>query len=366
MKLPVILTLDAGGTNLVFSAYQGDEMLCESLNLKTAHKCLDSSIDQIISGFSIIKNKLAVTPSAISIAFPGPADYEQGIIGDLPNLKVFRGGVPLGAILEEKFSIPTFINNDGDLFSLGEAYYGALKDLNESLKKNNKEKRYKNLLAITLGTGFGAGIVNDGRLLLGDNGSGAEIWLTRCFGEKNHNAEQLVGSIAIQRLYRELSGHKGEINPFEVYQIAKEQRPGDKTAALESFRVMGEAIGEALANALSLLDCPVVIGGGLSNAVDLFGPQMMKTLRKEYDTNSGDKLHRLCVSPYLLTDESEKVDFFSLEEKIITVPNSDRKLSYNEKKAIPIMLSTIGANRAISLGAVSYAYTKLEEAQKNI
>ena len=58
MQLPIILTLDAGGTNLVFSAYQGREKLCESVNLKTSHKCLDSSLDQIISGFAIVQNQI--------------------------------------------------------------------------------------------------------------------------------------------------------------------------------------------------------------------------------------------------------------------------------------------------------------------
>ena len=182
--------------------------------------------------------------------------------------------------------------------------------------------------------------------------------------EENSNVEQHVGAIAIKRIYRELSNHTDEINPFEIYQIAKGQRQGDKEAALESFKIMGRAIGESLANALTLLDCPVVIGGGLSNAIDLFGPEMMKALRQEYKTKDGEKLSRLCVSPYLLTEDSDKNEFFSIKEKTIKVENSDKLLSYNETKAIPIMLSSLGANRAISLGAVRYAYAKLKACEK--
>ncbi len=58
---------------------------------------------------------------AISFAFPGPADYIHGIIGDLPNFPAFRGGIALGPYLEERFGMPVFINNDGNLFAYGEA-----------------------------------------------------------------------------------------------------------------------------------------------------------------------------------------------------------------------------------------------------
>ena len=128
---------------------------------------------------------------------------------------------------------------------------------------------------------------------------------------------------------------------------------------------MGGAIGEALANALTLIDSPIVIGGGLSNAIDLFGPQMMKVMRRPYKTKSGKSLSRLCVSPYLITDENEKKEFFGLKEKRINVPDSKKVLFYNETKAIPIMLSSLGANHSISLGAVRFANSKLEKSHKD-
>lgn len=68
-----------------------------------------------------MKRQLENEPVAISFAFPGPADYKNGVIGDLPNFPVFRGGVALGAFLEEEFGIPVYINNDGNLFAYGEA-----------------------------------------------------------------------------------------------------------------------------------------------------------------------------------------------------------------------------------------------------
>ena len=65
---------------------------------------------------------------AISFAFPGPADYPNGIIGGwLPNFPSFRDGVALGPFLQEKFGVPVFINNGGDLF----AYAFALNQLDK-------------------------------------------------------------------------------------------------------------------------------------------------------------------------------------------------------------------------------------------
>ena len=92
----------------------------------------------------MVKDQLEDTPVAISFAFPGPADYKNGIIGDLPNFPAFRGGIALGPYLEEKFKIPVFINNDGNLFAYGEALAGALPAINEKLAAAGSPKRYKN------------------------------------------------------------------------------------------------------------------------------------------------------------------------------------------------------------------------------
>ena len=82
---------------------------------------LDACLTGVIDGFTQVRNALDREPDAISFAFPGPADFPSGIIGDLRNLPAFRGGVALGPMLEDHFEIPVFINNDGDLFTYGEA-----------------------------------------------------------------------------------------------------------------------------------------------------------------------------------------------------------------------------------------------------
>ena len=175
----IVLTLDAGGTNFVFSAIQAEEKIVADIRMPANSDDLNRCMSSLVSGFNEVLSKLNSKPAAISFAFPGPADYPNGIIGDLPNLPAFRGGVALGPMLEDKFGLPVFINNDGDLYAYGEALSGILPYINGLLEKAGSPKRYKNLLGLTLGTGFGAGIVRDSQLFVGDNSSAGEIWLLR-------------------------------------------------------------------------------------------------------------------------------------------------------------------------------------------
>ena len=92
----------------------------------------------MVEGFKAIQAGLPEAPVAISFAFPGPADYQAGIIGDLPNFPSFRGGVALGPFLEDIFGIPVFINNDGSLFAYGEALTGVLPEINRRLRGGGK------------------------------------------------------------------------------------------------------------------------------------------------------------------------------------------------------------------------------------
>jgi hypothetical protein len=110
----IVMTLDAGGTNFVFSAIQANEEIIEPVRFPSNADNLDLCLKTIVDGFQEVKNKLKEEPSAISFAFPGPADYPAGIIGDLANLPAFRGGFALGPMLQDTFNIPVYLNNDGD------------------------------------------------------------------------------------------------------------------------------------------------------------------------------------------------------------------------------------------------------------
>lgn len=368
-----VLTLDAGGTNFVFSAVQGGRAVTETLVLPSNADNLDRCLQTMIDGFSQIAERLdsapegsaaagAGAPVAISFAFPGPADYAAGIIGDLGNLPAFRGGVALGPMLQERFDMPVFINNDGDLFAYGEAIGGLLPYVNELLGKAGSAKQYRNLAGVTLGTGFGGGLVRGGELILGDNGAAGEVWVLRSMHNSGCFVEEDISIRAIVREYKARAGVDvpGDITPKDIFEIATQAKPGDAAAAKASFERFGQALGDAMANLITLLDGLVVVGGGLSRAWPLFAPSMMAQINGTLSTVSGDTVPRTEVQGFNLEDEQELARFLSGEQTTIGVPFSNRTVSYDPLKRAGVGISRLGTSEAVSVGAYAFALNAID------
>lgn len=357
-----VLTLDAGGTNLVFTAIQANDQVTEDVVLPTDPENLDKCIATIIEGFSTVIAKLKNTPSAISFAFPGPADYPNGIITNPPNLPAFQGGVALGALLEDKFRMPVFINNDGDLYAYGEAIAGYLPYINDLLEKSGSPKRYKNLLGLTLGTGFGAGIVHDGKLFLGDNSTAGDMWLVRNKLNPMINVEEHVSIRGIKREYAKITGAKPENapSPKEIFDIASGVIPGDKEAAENAFHIMACVAGDAIANAIAMIDGLVVIGGGLSGAHSLFLPYIIDEMNGSYVAPGGKTFPRLSSRAYNLEVKNELESFLKGSVREINVYGTDKKVTYDSHMRTGVGISKIGASKAISIGAYAFALSKLD------
>ena len=362
----IVLTLDAGGTNFVFSAIRGNEQIVESITLPSNASILDKCLDTIVTGFSQIQEKISSTPVAISFAFPGPADYPNGVIGDLANLPSFRGGIALGPMLERKFDLPVFINNDGDLFAYGEAIAGFLPSVNEQLKKAGSPKRYKNLLGLTLGTGFGAGIVSDSELFLGDNSAAAEIWSMRNKIRPESFVEEGVSIRAVQKAYavRTKTEPWDALTPKDICDIASGQREGEKTAALEAFEELGIVAGDSIANASILIDGLVVIGGGLAGAHDYFLPALVNEMNSPLLSYDGDRVGRMESKAYNLEETDDLTAFLKGEATMVAIPGTQEKVPYDPLKRIGVGISKLGASKAISIGAYAFALHALDKNPK--
>jgi len=389
----IVVTLDAGGTNFVFGAIQGNRQIVNSITTPSNSHDLDLCLKTLSHGFANIIESLGTPPVAISFAFPGPADYPSGIIGGyLPNFPSFREGVALGPYLEEKFGIPVFINNDADLFAYGEAMAGALPRVNEMLEKEGSAKRYSNLLAYTWGTGFGFGFASYGKLHIGDN----SCTETFCLPLRYHPdiiAEEGVSARAIVREYLNAGGEdlstlrkyfrqagakafiqadgsllteeNFELTPATIFNIAEGVGPGgeestrNRAAAIRSFHHFGEAAGDAIATAATLIDGLIVIGGGITAARKYIMPSLLSVMREKMHTFGGDTLGRLQFYVYDLDNPQEFSLFAKGESKVLDVYGTTRKVTYDPQKRTGITISTLGASRAIGLGAYSYALSHL-------
>lgn len=358
----IVITLDAGGTNFVFGAMKGCEFVTDPITYPSNAHDLDLCLDTMVKGFHEVIDKLDEAPVAISFAFPGPADYPNGIIGGyLPNFPSFRDGVALGAFLQNEFQIPVFINNDGDLFAYGEALCGALPELNRKLADAGSKKRYSNLLGYTFGTGFGVGIVVNGQLNRGDN-SCVE---TFCLPHKLKSgiiAEEGVAVRAIRRVYAEESGQVNhDYTPKDIYEIAEGKRNGDMKAAKKAFEEFGEIAGDSMAIAAQLIDGIIVIGGGLTAARKFFLPSLLSELRDSFSTIAGDKVKRLQMEVFNLDDPKQFELFAAGNKRDIIVHGTNLTVEYDDMKRIGVTFSKLGASKAISAGAYAFALSKIDE-----
>lgn len=366
----IVMTLDAGGTNMVFGAMKGGEYVGETLSLASNASDLDLCLNTMVAGFTMVMERLERAgepkPVAISFAFPGPADYPQGIIGgNLLNFPSFRNGVALGPFLKEKFGIPVYINNDGDLYAFGEALGGVLPEINARLKEVGSAKTYHNLIGYTFGTGFGIGTVIDGRLNRGDN-SCVETFCLKHPKLENIVVEDGVAARAIKRVYGEQCGNMNHgLEPKDIAAISNGERAGNREAAIAAFNELGEVAGDAMATAVTLLDGLIVIGGGIMNNYKYIMPGILKSMRAKIKTLSGDEIDRVQMSVYNLDDTEEFAAFAKGEARELKVYGTDKTVVYDPKKRVGVMHSKIGASKAISLGAYAFALSELDSQKNN-
>ncbi len=358
----VVLTLDAGGNSMRFSAMKGEEFIIEPIVLPSNANDLDLCLQTMVTGFKTVVNQLGgLKPVAISFAFPGPADYPNGIIGGyLPNFPSFRDGVALGPYLQKVFGIPVYINNDGDLFAFGEALSGALPEVNERLEAFGSTKRFNNLIGYTFGTGFGIGCVINGQLNRGDN-SCVE---TYCLPNPHIRGVILEDSVAIRavkRVYAEQSGVQDPtLTPKDIFDIAEGTKEGNQNAAKASFEELGHVAGAAIAVTAQLIDGIIVIGGGISASAKYFMPALLEEMRGSVRTLSGDTLQRVQMKVYNLDSPDEFLAFAKGDARKINIYGSDETVTYDPQKRIGIMIDKIGTSKAISVGAYDFALDQLD------
>lgn len=207
--------------------------------------------------------------SAVSVVVPGTVNVAEGVVVKAPNLPCLDG-FRLAAALESELDEPVILENDANAAAIGEMWRGAAQG-------------YRTIICVTLGTGVGGGIILDGKLWRGADGSAGEIGHigvdpfggVACTCGSRGCLEVYASATAIVRMTREarprypnsILHNTEDLTSAKVYQAGTE---GDELA-IEVFRRMGVYLGIGLASLINVLNPEiVVIGGGLSNGWDLF------------------------------------------------------------------------------------------------
>ncbi|MFH1239443.1 MAG: ROK family protein, partial [bacterium] len=221
----------------------------------------------------IAKNDTHGKIVSIGIGTPGLVDHQLGgVKAGAKNLPGWEG-IPFKVEVSQKFKLPTAIDNDANMVTLGEYYFGA-------------GQGTKNMICLTLGTGIGGGIIMDGKLYHGTNNYAAEI------GHMSINIEGPkcnCGSYGCLEAYASATAivartiasiKKGQatmltdlvnsdLTKITAKTVTEAAKKGD-SLCLEVVKETGKYLGVGVANLINLLNPElVVLAGGVSQAGDI-------------------------------------------------------------------------------------------------
>lgn len=268
----VTVGIDIGGTNTKFGIAdrEGHVLFHNSIETSIHDEFIDffnaltTAIDE---GFSSTKEELNLVGIGVGAA---NGNIFNGTIDHATNLK-WKGIIPIGKMLEDRYQTPAIITNDANAAAVGEMVYGAAKGMED-------------FIVITLGTGLGSGFVCNGQLVNGKHGYAGEVGHTMvnptgryCNCGKRGCLETYVSATGIKRtVYKLLADHLEDselrgisFDNLSTETITEAALRGD-VVALKAFEYSGRILGMKLAETVVHTDPEAIfMSGGLSKAGEL-------------------------------------------------------------------------------------------------
>ena len=253
--------VDLGGTNLVVGLVTPTGKLVSKRSVRTRpHRGVKAVRDDIVR---LIRQELAAhfigenEPGAIGIGSPGIV--KDGVVLYASNLD-FRN-VPLASLVEEKINSSVHVVNDGNAAALGESLAGA-------------GKGYSSLVALTIGTGIGSGIILDSKIYEGFNGVAGEAGHMTivaggrtCSCGKKGCLEAYCSATSLRELTREaMEQDKNSL----LWKLTRGN--GDKVSARTAFQAMKQG---DIAGTKVVEDFLFHLSIGVSNVISLLQPEVL-------------------------------------------------------------------------------------------
>jgi glucokinase len=248
MTEPKFIGIDLGATNIRAGLVQGSEIT------KIQSKRINNtgSVEDVLADFyDLIESVLDKEVLAIGIGVPSVVDLEKGIVYDVQHIPSWKE-VPLKEILEAKYQVPVFVNNDANCFALGEYHFG-------------KGKGKENMIGLTIGTGLGAGAIVNKHLFAGPNCGVGEFGMVDYL---DHNYEYYASGQYFSNVY--------QLNGEAVFELAK---TGNQLA-LQYYAELGMHLGNAIKLIMYTYDASfIVFGGSVRHAYPYFQKTMWERIR---------------------------------------------------------------------------------------
>lgn len=244
-----ILGIDLGGTNVRVGLVDEVRLLrAESAPIPAAGAVED--VLEVIYG--LVDKVIGPDIQGIGVGVPSVIDLKEGVIYDVQNIPSWKK-VPLKSLLQKRYGIPAYINNDANCFAVAEKYYG-------------KGKPYDHIVGLIVGTGLGAGVIANGRLYSGANCGAGE------FGMVPYR-DRILEYYACGQFFKNVYGTSGK----EMAARAERNDP----EALRIFREFGGHLGEAVKVVMYAADPEVIIlGGSVSRSFEFFRESLWASVRE--------------------------------------------------------------------------------------
>jgi glucokinase len=272
-----IIGVDLGGTQMRAARFDSQLTILERVAEPTlAHQGRDAVIARLLDVIArVVPDDSSL--EGIGVSVPGPINPHEGTVVKPPNLPGWHN-VPIRKIIHERFGSVTHIGNDANVAALAEATRGAAQG-------------YKYVLYLTVSTGIGSGIIDDGHLLVGSRGLGAEAghMIMVVNGDvldlEQAAAGPAIARHAVERLKRgdessiraAVNGHLDDVTAKVVGEAAAS---GD-ALAIEVIERAGHLIGLGIVSLLHVLNPQViVVGGGVANTGELLFAPMRKAVKE--------------------------------------------------------------------------------------
>lgn len=253
-----VLVVDFGGTRVKWGLFVNEDLERKGY--------IDSRYIQNVKDFRSFISQFNF--ERLVLGFAGMVN--DGIVIHAPNLPRWEG---LNLYDEFKEYFPV-IENDANLFILGEYHFGAAKN-------------HKIAVGITLGTGVGGGIVINGKLLRGKNGLAGELGHIcidingpPCNCGSYGCAESFLGEVYFIERVGRIFVREGETPPSDMKMLMEKALMGSSLAK-KMWEEYGRYLGILIANVSSVFDPNVIVlGGGISNAYELFKKSMFEEIKR--------------------------------------------------------------------------------------
>ena len=250
----LILGLDIGGTKtaVVLGTPRG-EIRWRMQFLTRPERGFKIVFAELTTNIATALRSASHPVAAISVSIGGPLDILNGIIKSPPNLPGWTN-IALKKLLMERFTLPVYVEHDGNAGALAEFYFGA-------------GKNFRNIIFITMGTGFGAGLILNGQLYRGASDCAGEIGHLRiaedgprCYG-KAGSLEGFGSGTGIAKLAQMMypAIWNASATVIDVY----EQYKAGSTEAREVFARAGFYLGRGFALLADTLNPERIILGGI-------------------------------------------------------------------------------------------------------